>query len=444
MRRGKNELLVLLVMGAAMGTIAGSAPAEENRRGRTELQVLRKEVAALRERVAELEVRRPDTSKRAPDFRRSRKPRLELEVDGFVAAEGAFETRSTDGDRFLNLAPFDGGGDDEADSLFSARATRLGLSIRAPEGPLGLSARGRLEVDFDTDDAAPRIRHAYVSILDAPDEPTWELLFGQTWAVATQLNPETVNNDNLFNLGNAYERVPQIRLSRHFDVQGGEVLLEAGLLRFFGAFDQGSAFGIPLALQQPDGDSYEIRSSALPLGQLRVAWHPAGNSAYLAVSASGGEFRVEDAADQEETVDHWLVAAEFRLPAWRTFQLSGEAFWGRAPGFNAGVGQSVVVTSSGDVRAVESRGGFVQLAVRPHDRVHCHLVYGIDDPENRVADVRLSVPRNQTALGNCFWRLHPALDLALEVQGVRTEWQVQGDAFEADDLRVTPALYLRF
>ena len=405
---------------------------------------LRAELDALRQRVAELEARLergdPAPAGKGGVLRLSRDD-LEVSLYGFLTSEAVWESHGTGGDRFLNIVPFAGGRRQDDDFFLSANATRLGLRLGsdALEDDLGLSADGLLEVDFDTPGGGPRIRHAYATL----QHPRVEALLGQTWAVAAQLNPETVNSDNLFNLGNVYERVPQVRLSRELELGGGRLRAEAGLLRFFGGFDQESLDGIPLALQQPGGSTWEIRSSGTPLGQARLAWWPSGPDAYAAISVSAGRLQVEDASGRGQSVPHLLSALELVLPAWGPFQVSAEAFWGRAPGFNGGVGQTAVIGLDGEARAVESWGGFVQLAYRVSERLRCHVLFGIDDPEDRAGGVPLAIARNQTALANCFWGLLPYLDLALEVQGVRTEWRSPG-RFDADDLRVTQAVYLRF
>jgi hypothetical protein len=426
------NIAAVLVLTTANGVSAGS---EED---------LRSEVEALRRRVAELEARLPQGGSEStfreisPGALRLSREEVEAELYGFLTSETVWENAGTGGDRFLNIIPFNDGRKDDDDFFLSVNATRLGLRLRssALEDRLGTSAHGRLEVDFDSTDGGPRIRHAYAELL----HPRFNLLFGQTWAVAAQLNPDTINSDNLFNLGNVYERVPQLRVWRDFEAAGGRLRLEGAVLRFFGEFDQE-----PLALQQPPGPpDWEIRSSSLPLGQMRVAWRSSRENAYGALSLSAGRLKVEETStSRRQTVKHLLAAAELVLPSWGPFTLSGEAFWGRAGAFNGGVGQAVVISSTGEARSVESRGGFVQLAYRLSESLRCHLIYGIDDPENREAGLDTAIERNQIGLANCFWRVLPALDLALEVQSVKTEWQLP-QRFDADDLRVTQAVYLNF
>ena len=421
-----------LVLGASLMAQPAHADSED---------ALRAEIDALRHRVEELESREARTPRReeplsAPPASSSRE--VELEVYGFLTSESAWETFAT-GDRFLNIVPENGGDSGDEDFLMSANATRVGLRVSSgPDASGGLSLGGVLEVDFDTDDGGLRIRHAYAELL----HPSAELLFGQTWAVIGQLNPDTINSDNLFNLGNVYERVPLARVARDFEVGGGRLRLEAAALRFFGAFDQGDADGTPLAIQQPGATTFRIVSTGLPTGQARVAWWPGGGDAYGALAISGGVVRVEDDATGTERVGSWLATAELMLPAWGDVRLSGEGFWGRAGGFNTGVGQTVMIDASGArACAIESRGGFGQLAYAPTRVVRMNLIYGIDNPENSACGRTVAIQRNQTGMANLFWRVHPSVDLAFEIQHVRTEWNT---GFDADDLRFTQAVYLNF
>ncbi|MEE9197209.1 MAG: hypothetical protein V3U45_03615, partial [bacterium] len=90
---------------------------------------------------------------------------VQAEVYGFLFAEVAYETTGTGGDEFLNIIPFNGGREASEDFLFSVKATRLGLNLRQQTpGPGGLSAWGNVEIDFDTGDGAPRIRHAFAEL----------------------------------------------------------------------------------------------------------------------------------------------------------------------------------------------------------------------------------------------------------------------------------------
>lgn len=438
-RPAPRARLRLLALGSAAWMLlpAPARGADDARRA------LEDEVAALRDRVAQLEgllsaagLAEPRTS---GGLRLSRAG-LDATVYGFLTSEAAWESSATGGDRFLDVLPFGRGREEDDDVLFSAHATRLGLLLRAGDvAGRDLDLAGRLEVDFDTPDGGVRIRHAYAELLGAGTE----LLLGQTWAVVAQLNPETVNSDNLLHLGNSYERVPQIRLARELAVGGGRLRAEIAVLRFFGAFEEPFRDGLPLALQQAPGRMARIASSAPPLGQARIAFWPSGGAGYGALSVSAGRLKLQNPRGRRRTVSHLLAAFELFLPLGERLHLAFEGFFGRAPGFGAGVGQIAALGADGEVHAVHAWGGFAQLGVEPAPGWRCHLVYGIDDPDDRRSGLALSIRRNQTLLANCFWNVAGPLDLAFEVQGVRTEWGAPAP-FGADDVRATQAVYLRF
>ena len=430
-------LCAALVVGCGIATPASVSASEEG---------LRAEIQALRHRVAELEAGQrsfrngSDRSDAAP-LRMSR-PGLEAEVYGFLTTQAFYETAHTS-DRFLNVVPFTSAVRERGATQFNVNASRLGLRVNASglEDPFRLSVRGRLELDFDTPDGGLRIRHAYTEL----SHPMVDLLIGQTWSVVGQLNPDTINNDNLFNLGNLYERLPQIRLGREFELDSGRLRLEVATLDFFGSYAQGPIDGVPLAVQQPAFSSYALVSSGLPQLQGRIAWWPrSDSSAYAALALSGGTVEVKNAGGGRQTVVHLLTTAELALPSWGPFRLSAELFYGQAPGFNAGVGQIVAIGLDGEAHAIRSWGGFVQLAYEVNDRLRCNLLYGIDDPENRVGGLEVAIARNQTGLANCFYEMRPFLELGLEIQGVETLWRADQARTSARDLRVTPAIYFWF
>ncbi|MFQ5915564.1 MAG: hypothetical protein ACE5JS_20530 [Nitrospinota bacterium] len=360
---------------------------------------------------------------------------VQAEVYGFLFAEAAYETTGTDGDEFLNIIPFNGGREASDELLFSVKATRLGLNLRPePTEPGRLTGWGNVEIDFDTGDGAPRIRHAFAEL----NHPAVNLLAGQTWAVVAQLSPRTINSDNGFNLGNVYERVPQIRVWSEHPVGAGAVNWQFGVMQFFGDKDQTA-----LAVQQTGaGTDFRIDLANVPQFQGRLAyrWGERG-AGYFALSGSVGKVEVEDSAGRQRDVTHHLVAAELFVPI-DSFHLSLEGFYGKAGGFNSGVGQSVAIRSDGTAEGIRSAGGFAEVGYAFSPAVDVNLFYGVDDPVNSVGGTLMRIKKNETVGGNVFWNITRHFTAATEVQYVKTSYSASD--FEADDTRVTVAFYFNF
>ena len=105
-------------------------------------------------------------------------------------------------------------------------------------------------------------------------------------------------------------------------------------------------------------------------------------------------------------------------PITARLELRGEAFVGEAlAGLGGGgIGQNMVRNGV----AVGSRGGWIQLNVKPSEALEVGGGGGIDDPddEDLGATSRL---RNTAVEGHVTWRPRPAV-LGLEARGIRTRY----------------------
>jgi hypothetical protein len=291
-----------------------------------------------------------------------------------------------------------------------------------------------VEIDFDTGDGAPRIRHAFAQLSRAATR----LLVGQTWAIVAQLSPKTVNSDNGFNLGNVFERLPQIRIGSEVPIGAGALDVQMGVMQFFGDKDQTN-----LAVQQTGaGTNFSIQRGGLPEFQGRIAYHWGKKGAgHFALSGSVGRVELEDNANRERDVTHLLGAVELFIPI-GNFHVALEGFYGEAGGYNSGVGQSVAIRPNGTARGIPTVGGFASAGYIFTPAVNGNVFYGIDDPENTVGGTALRIEKNETVGGNLFWTITRHFSAAPEIQYVRTSYSANN--FEADDVRVTLGFFFNF
>jgi hypothetical protein len=101
--------------------------------------------------------------------------------------------------------------------------------------------------------------------------------------------------------------------------------------------------------QQPVAEGMEIDSNTPPVlqGRLRFGWQAAGQQPHVAVGGSVGKVNTRAPSGAKDDVTHFLVVGELLLPVGGGVELMAEAFYGQAPGFNGGIGQTAVVTASG-------------------------------------------------------------------------------------------------
>ena len=141
---------------------------------------------------------------------------------GYIKFDSTYDTaRTAFGDVAFWVLPETAAGGNEQELNFSARETRFGLNIAAPESR-GVKATGRIEVDFyeeltTANKYAPRMRLAYV---DLAWNNGWSLRFGQDWDTYVSFHPDMVDANALAFQGHPYGRHPQARLTK--DAKLGE------------------------------------------------------------------------------------------------------------------------------------------------------------------------------------------------------------------------------
>jgi len=362
---------------------------------------------------------------------------LTIDLYGFLFGQFVIDANQTGRDPFLNIQPLPGSPgvpNTEPDAFFSVEATRVGLAL--DYGRQVVHVLGRLEIDFDTPTRGPRIRHAYGEF----SRGSWSLLAGQTWSVVSQLDPMTINSDNLFNIGNTYERVPQVRLTYKPSGAGSPWEVQVGAATFFGAFDQAQAIQVDTGAPE----SMAIAPNTPPVVQTRIAfgWRRGGRAGHVALGGSLGRVNLRSDAGTEGHATHALVVGELLVPLGDGVEVMAEAFYGEAPGFNGGIGQTAVVDAAGDVVPVKSWGGFAQLALQPDQRLNVNIVAGIDDPRERPGGTPLILGRNVTALGNVFWTVVEHFSAAFELQYIRSDYERLSAS--ADNVRTTFAVFVPF
>ncbi len=133
-------------------------------------------------------------------------------------------------------------------------------------------------------------------------------------------------------------------------------------------------------------------------------------------------------------VDSWGVALDYSLPILNKFNLTGEAYVGRALGiFSVDSGESVLPFGTVGARGVNSRGGWMQAQFNLNPIWQINLAYGIDAPDfsqlppgNRT--------KNQSYVGNVMYKFSPNVTFAWEYRRVLTNFRDRPAANNKDDI----------
>ena len=347
---------------------------------------------------------------------RAQQPDIEAAVHGLVlmnAFHTSDKTNNSDVPQFALPA-------DPADNPASTasggtvRQSRVTVTALVPDFARG-ALRGELDVDFYGGQQPSsggrtfpllRIRRAFVEL-------AWNrltVLAGQESPPIAMVSPSSlaaIGFPEFAGAGNLWLWLPQVRLAAGLAPRG-TLLLGAEVAALAPASGEGQA----AFFTQPD--IAERSGRPFLQGRLRARWGRPEEPGELSV---GGHYGwIVDAAG--ERVASRAAAISVWTPLSRWVELRAEGFTGQAlAGLGGGgIGQNMVR----DGVPVRTRGGWVQLNLRPSAAWEIGGGLGIDDPddEDLLPSSRL---RNRAVEGHLVWRRAP-LVLGAEVREIRTRY----------------------
>ncbi len=316
----------------------------------------------------------------------------------------------------------------ESECIVDARNTRLGLDVSGPQlSWCGCAASGgKVEVDFQNSvlstENKPTIllRHAYAEVKNEE----FRFLFGQTWDVISPLYPGMLMYSVGWDGGNIGYRRAQLRGERNF------------LLSDF------SMFTAQLSANQQvfEDATTTIRGEApnWPIIEGRVAWTfgPRGkNCRPLVVGLSGhiGEEEFDHSVigphDRRRT---WSGNIDVRMPITERLGFQGECFVGENLGaFLGGIGQGIDPTTLDTIRSV---GGWFEVWYDWAPRLHSHVGYGVDNPNDHDLHTTGEKSYNQFYFGNLSYDVTKTFLVGLEVSSWKTIYvaELPGDSVRCE------------
>lgn len=310
------------------------------------------------------------------------------------------------------------------------RQTRLGVRLD-PTTVAGAQLTGAVEIDAysasapfpdGTNMGLFRLRLAYGRLV-------WQnfaVEIGQDWSIFAPLNPASLAMYAVaeFNgSGNPWARIPQVRIEAKDTLNSSNRLL------------------YQLAFSDPDdGDFPGTFTGARPPGvgelgrvpavESRLAWSISSGDQDYTIGLSGRYGRgrnigTVDGSAVIQPVDSWGAAVDYSLPFSDLFNLTGEAYIGRALGiYDVAVGESVGALGTPGEHGVLSRGGWVQAQLNTSKAWQWNLGYGIDNPSAYDLPVG-SRYRNENIFGNFIYKVTKNVQLSLEYRRLLTYYERQ-------------------
>jgi hypothetical protein len=310
----------------------------------------------------------------------------------------------------------------------SLRQSEIGLEVFGPR-LAGARTSGNLQFDFSggSPNTPNGVNLGLVRMRIASIRMDWKdtsLVAGQDNTFFSPLSPTSFASlaiPAFSYAGNLWGWIPQVRLEHRFNLSEGQsVVLQGGILDNVTG-ELPSAFA-PFAQAG--------QSSGQPAYAGRVAWTRSVFGMPLTLGAAG--YYSRQTWSMNQNVDGWAAMTDWSVPLARRVSLTGEFYRGRAiGGLGGAVGRSVLFSGNpspqGQVRALNSVGGWSQLKVIATSKLEFNGAFGVDNPY--ASDVRgFSVSpgfpapllQNRSSLVNVIYRPRSDLLLSGEYRHLRT------------------------
>ena len=239
------------------------------------------------------------------------------------------------------------------------------------------------------------------------------LMVGVDKPLISARNPDSlaqVGLPPLSGAGNLWEWQPQVRVEQNFRISPGNTVTAQAAL--YSTRETNTQLpGHPDATIEPTRPGWE--------GRVQFA-HTKGDEPFVEL-APGFHYSVSHAAYY--SVPSQIVSLDGLLRPVRFLELTGTFFAGQNVAGLGGLGPGFRVESdgAGDAYAVHSRGGWLQLALFPTQRLSFHFFGGTQI--NRRTDLAGYYPQSNISFaGNAYYQLAPNVFLAFEAAQTRTTW----------------------
>ncbi len=358
----------------------------------------------------------PSSSMQPPRYAFVKPNGFEVVPYGYFKFDAIYDSaRTAFGDASVYAVPKSLSGGGEEDVNFSARETRLGFNVKAPDTP-NIKITGRLETDFygdlaNQDSYQFRLRLAYI---DAAWGEGWSMRLGQDWDAYTSFHPKMLDAGILAGTGHLYGRRPQARLTKVTELsESTRVVIKT-------AAENGYKNDIDSDGQQ------DSNASGMPqlVGQAALETRLlTKRDTVVSVSGLYGEEETRKAPNPDTySVEMVLLAAQ--VPVADPFTLQGTLWSGKnLDAYYAGVLQGVNLAQGSGVAAT---GGWLEGVYDVNKRLSFGIGYGIDNPDD--SDISLATARtlNQRHFAMVFYKLTSSFMLGCEYSLIKTDFRDEG------------------
>ncbi|TCK03412.1 DcaP family trimeric outer membrane transporter [Phorcysia thermohydrogeniphila] len=407
-----RKLLTLTALASLLATPSYAQDDVESLRA--QIRQLHEQMARLQARLAELEAKKGVGAKAVTGVKSP------IKIYGKIKLDAIYDTHNMGTDAFITKLPLR---DRDDRSTFNMKDTRIGFIINGPEAD-GWKVTGRVEADFyglggNSDNGALRIRLSYINLNNGHGT---NIRIGQDYIPIASQMASTLDFLSMGASGNLWDRVAQITVTQSFESGFGIV----------GTVWKSSATTDHVGMRMPwVGAKLFYKGDALGTGK----------PLYVAL---GGAYRQgsDEVDGVKDDVTDYLVAFEWNIPFNLFFPMAvkGEAYY--AQGLTSR--DFLVFTDphyleGSSVEEVETKGGFIQLSLKPFQKVSFNLGTGMNDPDDDYAKATGNYKKNWRAFGNVIYKLAPNVSFGFEVDHQETLYE---GTVEHGERYIASAIYL--
>jgi hypothetical protein len=418
----------------ANGTPAGSSSSNDD------LQALHEQQDALQAEIKQHEQIKVETASKYP-----------VKVTGLILFNAFSNAGVVDNAELPTIAFPRQPGSSHGSTGATMRQTLLGLDATGPQLWKAHSS-AEISVDFfgglssntygySTPTGLLRLRQTQASL-------DWEKTTAQVGVTEPLISPlsptsyATIAMPALSASGNLWAWSPQLRVEQRIPFSDQHRLgLEAGLI-----YPQ-SVGSNNAQLVSP------VEASRRPGYEGRVSWRADGNSTgtphpfVLGI----GAYSSSQYYNSTTSIHSWAVTADWQVPLFKWFQITGEAYRGRALGGFGGGSYKDILTGTDSITGLTRRsgvdtvGGWSQLKLRISPTIEANAAFGLDDALSSNFDgLNLSSStnplefnaRNSSVIGNLIFRPKTYLILSPEYRRIQS-WLYSGPASIANIFTIT-------
>ena len=339
---------------------------------------------------------------------------------GYFKFDAIYDSsRTAFGDAAVYADPKSLSGGGKEDLTFSARETRIGLNVKAPDTS-NLKVTGRFEGDFygdlaNQDSYQFRLRLAYI---DAAWGDGWSVRFGQDWDAYTSFHPKMLDAGILAGTGHLYGRRPQARLTKV------TALSDTTRITFKTAVENGYKNDVDEDKQQDSNASGIPQSVAQAALETRLLTK---RDSVFAVSGLYGEEKTRKPPNPD-TYSTEMILLAAQLPLTDPFTLQGTLWSGQnLDAYYAGVLQGIDLVQG---KAIAASGGWLEGVYDINTRLAFALGYGIDDPDNGDVSAADARTLNQRTFATLFYKLTSSLMVGGEYSVIKTNFKGEDDVID--------------